>query len=291
MPDSSISLLGSPLSLNKFLQDVLGVSRHYSKKFFSPQKFKHIVQVGEELSIPLDLLNRHHINPEYEGPLPNILEENSDWLVLEKPANVHCHPLSYSEKNNCLSFLRAKKNTFWPSLQVNWPAHERGLLYRLDYGTSGVLIYIKNPKLYAQIRAHFPQMCKEKIYYAVVPGEFKKTGHWRHYFIPSGPKGGKMKVLDHSPPGDHGQWGELSVQLEQHFKDRNQSLVKICLQTGLRHQVRAQLAFLGSPILGDHLYGGPTSGRIYLHAGCYAFELLGKTYRYRSDHRFFSAEL
>ena len=49
------------------------------------------------------------------------------------------------------------------------------------------------------------------------------------------------------------------------------SLVLVNLKTGLRHQIRAQLSFLGFPILGDELYGGRKAERVFLHALRYEF--------------------
>ena len=52
------------------------------------------------------------------------------------------------------------------------------------------------------------------------------------------------------------------------------------LETGLRHQIRAQLADNGHPILGDELYGGPKCDRLYLHCYRYQFQLGGINYEF-----------
>ena len=80
------------------------------------------------------------IYPDYEGPDIEVLFENDDVIILNKPPNIHSHPLKYSEQDNCLSFLRQQlKNN---KMDVNKKSYDKGLLYRLDYVTSGVLFFI-----------------------------------------------------------------------------------------------------------------------------------------------------
>src|SRR5690606_20852359 len=54
----------------------------------------------------------------------------------------------------------------------------------------------------------------------------------------------------------------------------NLTLVMVVLKTGIRHQIRAQLSTLGFPILGDTLYGGSESDRIYLHSWLYQWDFV-----------------
>ena len=80
---------------------------------------------------------------------------------MDKPANLFVHPLVYDEKNNCLSFLRTYKPAY---LGVNSKNYDRGLLYRLDFETSGVLVYVKNEIAYQYLRENFKTIAKKKTY-------------------------------------------------------------------------------------------------------------------------------
>ena len=62
---------------------------------------------------------------------------------------------------------------------------------------------------------------------------------------------------------------EGSLEVKKIMTTGNNSLVLVNLQSGLRHQIRAQLAALGFPILGDELYGGSRAERLFLHAWRY----------------------
>lgn len=280
---SSLTILRPSESVELFLKDLLGVSATALKKFSFPKNFlSKKADKGLTLSLPLNLLNRGMIYPEYSGPEMKILFEDENLLALDKAPFIHSHPLSYSEGDNCLSFLRSLRND--PLLKVNEANYDRGLLYRLDYETSGVLVYLKKDELYQELRTHFSSIAKEKIYHCLVSGEFKAEGAHEHSFSSSGEKG--HKILCVAPRFETGkkdwQRGQLKVRLLQFFPETKQSLLEVTLFTGLRHQIRAQLAQLGSPLLGDTLYGGEAHERLCLHAHSYKLEWKNLNYTLNS---------
>ena len=67
--------------------------------------------------------------------------------------------------------------------------------------------------------------------------------------------------------------GKILIKKIHYNSEKNCSLLMVKLKTGLRHQIRAQLSYLGYPILGDELYGGSSSLRIFLHAFYYEIPL------------------
>ena len=247
------------------LQSTLGSSGQLIKRYFSSKEQDKPVKAGEIKRLPLDFVNHMKINPEYVGPEVTIISETHDYIVLHKPAGVHCHPLSYSDKDTLLNFLVSVNK--WESLRINEANYDRGLLYRLDNETSGVMILAKNERFLKQVRENFGTAMKRKFYWAVVEGDFDKDGLWTHYLRPTGQKGVKQKVTEW--PEETSQEGTLAVlKISTHD---NKSLVLVNLKTGLRHQIRAQLSHLGFPILGDELYGGKQAARLYLHALRYEF--------------------
>ena len=254
----------------------LGISRQQSKKYFAQEgtttPLKRPIKAQAEITLPLDLLHGGEINPDYQGPPIEMVAEDEYFLALHKPAGIHGHPLTYQEQDNCLSFLRATGRG--KLLQVRPDKAERGLLYRLDQATSGILIYAKSEAVFA---AAF-KATKIKIYHALVAGDFTAAlaQTWRQYFVPTGVKGKKMQAYPAAIPHKDGQWGELSIKRLGYDAAEDQSFLEITLKTGLRHQIRAALAALGFPIVGDSLYGGRAGQRLYLHATRYGVELPGK---------------
>lgn len=272
---TTFCLLENVPSVEAYLKSVFQCSSNRLKKYFSKAFLSKSLKARAELVLPFDFINDGEINPDYEGPLVDILAEAGPFLVLKKPAGVFVHPLSYSEKNNCLSFLRQKRPEL---LDVNRDHYDRGLLYRLDYETSGVLIYVKDEEAYRFLREHFKTVARKKIYHCLVEGECKLSGEFTHYFSSGEEKGRRVLVSDH---GD--QPGTLRLRPIRTLKEQQVTLMEVELFQGLRHQIRAQLAYLGYPLRGDSFYGGRPARRLYLNASKYEIH-------YR-DHNFsFSCE-
>lgn len=255
-----LSWLHDEGSLKEALQSTLHSSGQLLKKHFSSKQLTRALKAREVSRLPLDLVNQLRINPEYVGPEIEILAETEAYLAVHKPPGIHSHPHAYSDKNTVLNFLASKG--LWKSLEVNTENYDRGLFFRLDFETSGVLILAKNEKLLQHVREEFATEMKRKFYWAIVNGSFDREGLHTHYFKGSGAKGSKQKVEDQG--GDDLKPGSLAVM--KVAEGQGKSLLLVNLKTGLRHQIRAQLAHLGFPIYGDELYGGGQGERLFLHA-------------------------
>jgi 23S rRNA pseudouridine1911/1915/1917 synthase len=247
------------------LQKTLGSSGQLIKRYFSSKEQARPVKAKEVSKLPLSFVNHMQINPSYVGPEIRIISETEDVIVLHKPSGVHCHPLSYEDKDTLLNYLVTVNK--WEALRVNKENYDRGLMYRLDYETSGVIVMAKSENYLKFMRQNFDSAMKRKFYWAIVEGNFDQEGRWVHYFKPTGHKGIKQKVLEYETEGSfEGTLSVLKISTNQ-----GTSLVLVNLKTGLRHQIRAQLAHLGFPILGDELYGGRKAERLFLHALRYEF--------------------
>lgn len=244
----------------------LGFSGQKIKKHLPAKLLQKTVRPRDIFKLPLDLVNNLEINPYYEGGECHILFENDDYLAVHKPSGIHSHPHQYSDKNTVLNFLVTQNK--WDSLLVNRDSYDRGLLHRLDFETSGVLLLTKKEGLLQSLRENFNSSMKKKVYLALVQGQFNQDGYHRQSFTSSGPKGEKQSL-------SHGADAQVA-ESEIYFLDNvgaDQSLVMVILQTGIRHQIRAQLSSLGFPILGDTLYGGKEASRLFLHSWLYEWEI------------------
>lgn len=249
-------------SLMTALKEGLHFSGQLLKKHFAKKDLERSWSKHKSVVLPLDLVNHGQINPEYLGPEVRILKETDTYIAIHKPAGIHSHPHRYSDKNTVLNAL--VKLQKWDVLSVNTENYDRGLLFRLDQDTSGVLILAKTSQYFERLRKNFNAEMKMKVYLAIVEGSFNKEGRHTHYFKASEAKGSKQKV------GHDGEPGSLSVR--KLAEANGLSLVEVELKTGLRHQIRAQLAALGYPILGDELYGGRPAERLFLHAYRYEWD-------------------
>lgn len=262
-------------SVESFLKNVFKVSKNQLKKQRFPKSFlKKKILDKDTLSLPINLINFGKINPIYKGPKPKVIFEDEKLLAVSKPTGIHCHPLSYLEHDNLLSFLAAERK--FETLRVNTNEYDRGLMYRLDRETSGLVVFIKNDKDYLELRENFQDQVKEKIYYAVISGEYDGERDLQTLLKPSGKKGKKI-VEDEALNADT-KFSRLEILEQTYSIENHQTLLKIKLFHGHRHQIRAQLRAAGYPIKGDSLYGGKTAKRLYLHCLEYKFNLGSQDY-------------
>lgn len=270
-------LLVSVSSVEEFLKNQFSASSNKLKKYFKKPFLNRSLNEKNTITLPLNFINDGLINPTYDGSPLHIIDENEHFFVFNKNPNQFIHPLTYDESDNCLSYLRQIRPEL---LGVNKANYDRGLLYRLDYETSGVVIYVKSESLYTELRKNFATVAKEKKYWCWVEGEMKLEGVFKHYFKASEEKGKRVKVDDEPIAG--GMEGELSLKPIRFDSTIRRTLVEISLRTGLRHQIRAQLAFLGYALAGDTFYGGKAAKRLYLHALSYELDFDKKQFSWLS---------
>jgi 23S rRNA pseudouridine1911/1915/1917 synthase len=269
-------LLEPITSVEDFLKLQFKSSGNKIKKYFTKAFLNRSFKERSILSLPLNFINDGEINPTYKGsPLEEIYED-AMFYVFSKNPNQFVHPLTYDECDNCLSYLRQIKPEL---LKINSQNYDRGLLYRLDYETSGVMIYVKNEELYKKLRESFSTSAKEKKYLCWVEGELKLSGSFKHFFDSREEKGKRVVVREEGG----GLEGELYLKALEYSKDQNMTLVEVKLATGLRHQIRAQLSHLGYPIIGDTFYGGRKAERLYLHALSYTIIIEGNEFNFHSN--------
>jgi len=129
-----------------------------------------------------------------------------------------------------------------------------GLVHRLDRPTSGVVMLARTSKAASRLSDQFRRRVPTKRYLAIAEGDLGDGGAW-------------TERIDAIDKGGGGSVGVVAVGEGQRAalcyrtlaRESGQSLVEVKLLTGRKHQIRAQLAELGAPILGDFRYGNPTA--------------------------------
>jgi 23S rRNA pseudouridine1911/1915/1917 synthase len=194
-----------------------------------------------------------------EMPL-EILHEDDDILVLNKPAGLVVHPAAGNRQHTLVNaLLHHCKN-----LSGIGGSQRPGIVHRLDKETSGCLVVAKNDAAHQNLSRQFSGREVLKIYLALAQGRLKKekgvieTSIGRH---PVHRK--KMAVVDAA----RGRAAKTEYRVVGIFGGA--SLVECRLHTGRTHQIRVHLKHIGHPLLGDKLYGTRTSAahsRQMLHA-------------------------
>ncbi len=188
----------------------------------------------------------------------SVLYENEWLLVVNKPAGVQVEASIHgycSIESWARQYLsgKAKKPPFV------------GIVHRLDRPVSGALVLAKRKTALQQLNAQWAQRQVKKVYLAVVEKAPDAPGGTLIHYLKRDAEGKKALVVD-APVKDAAAC-RLDYEIVAEKKAR--FLLKIQLHTGKFHQIRAQLAKIGCPILGDTLYGSTSPYRqdaIALHA-------------------------
>lgn len=126
-----------------------------------------------------------------------------------------------------------------------------GLIHRLDRNVQGIILFAKTSKGASRLSEQFRKHEVEKIYHAVIEGAPKEKSATLTHFLTKDEKTNKTSVSSKQQTGS--QEAELSYEVMR--SNEKYSLLKIRLGTGRSHQIRAQLAATGYPIVGDIKYG------------------------------------
>ena len=140
-----------------------------------------------------------------------------------------------------------------------------GVVHRLDRPTSGVIIFARTSKSLERLNKMLRDKTIHKTYWAVVKNSPKKVKNTLINYLKKNPKNNKSTAYSKEIQGSKKAILHYTVLK----KLDNYSLIEIDLETGRHHQIRAQLAYIGSPIKGDLKYGFDRSnkdGSIHLHA-------------------------
>jgi 23S rRNA pseudouridine1911/1915/1917 synthase len=214
-----------------------------------------------------------------------VIFEDENLLVLDKPSGLVVHPFDHSDEYTLLDFLKQNypsvlSITHMMALQDGRAINLGGLVHKLDRDTSGVLILAKNEQTYSSLRELFSSHKVQKTYIAVVQGLVDVTS-----FTIDVPLGRNKKEYKQStiPTNPRGTFREAVTHVLVLDRGESTSLVELSPKTGRTHQLRAHMASIGHPIVGDIAYGSTvTSERIMLHAEKITFKLHEKEYSFES---------
>ena len=145
-----------------------------------------------------------------------------------------------------------------------------GVVHRLDRPTSGIVLFAKTSKALSRLNELFKNRETQKTYWAVVKNTPEEISATLTHYLVRNPKNNTSKA--HNKEVAQSKKGVLSYNILKRLN--TYSILEIDLFTGRHHQIRAQLAAIGSPIKGDLKYGFDRSnpdGGIHLHARTLTF--------------------
>lgn len=178
-----------------------------------------------------------------------ILYEDNHLIAVNKPSGV----LVQGDVSGDTSLMDVVKQYIKETYQKPGNVF-LGLLHRLDRPVSGVVLFARTSKAASRLSQQWRSRSVRKIYWAMVHGVMTpREGFLTSHLKKNGAKG--VVVAEEGAQG--AQKAILSYRtLQRGAKD---SLLEIVLHTGRKHQIRAQLAAAGCPIVGDVKYGAPSA--------------------------------
>jgi 23S rRNA pseudouridine1911/1915/1917 synthase len=214
-------------------------------------KATHHPRAGETISIHWPEAKTAEAKPE-EIPL-DILFEDDDLLVLNKPPGIVVHPAAGNEEH---TLVNALLHHCAGKLSGIGGVARPGIVHRLDKDTSGCLVVAKSDFAHQWLAEQFAGRSVEKIYHAIVCGEMTaKSGEILGAIARHPTQRKKMTI---TTPGK-GREARTTFRVLE--KLHGTTLVEVTIHTGRTHQIRVHFQHLGFPVFGDMVYGARPNQR------------------------------
>ena len=210
----------------------------------------------------------------------NIIYEDDDLLVLNKPAGVIVHP---DERNNrptlvddlLLKYPQIKDVVIDPESEIS--RQRPGIVHRLDKNTSGLLLVAKSRQALINLQEAFKKGLAIKKYQALVFDHLIKRRV--ELLLSRSQRNDKVMMISRNQQGRRAVSTFLPTKY-YNYKEQPLTLCDVKIETGRTHQIRVQASFIQHPIIGDQMYFSKPSrnlsrsinaDRQLLHAGFLSF--------------------
>ena len=240
--------------LDAFLVTLLdGKSRSYAQKVIEEGKClvngktsKHSYKIRVNDIIEYDLLEEKQLNLEKKDISLDIIYQDEDIVVINKPRGMVVHPSNGHYDGDTL--VNALLYSIKDLSSINGVVRP-GIVHRIDKNTSGLLVVAKNDNAHIFLQDQLKDHSMHREYYALVEGVIPHTDIKIDAPIGKDPKDRLKRAIDIY----EGKDAVTHVHVEERFKEH--TLVSCRLETGRTHQIRVHLRYINHPIVGDPEYG------------------------------------
>jgi 23S rRNA pseudouridine1911/1915/1917 synthase len=187
--------------------------------------------------------------------------EDDALLVVDKPAGVVVHPARGHQSGTLAQALADRA-------AGGEDPYRAGIVHRLDRNTSGLLVVAKSDAVHRRLKALLQARELRREYLTLVDGIPPARTGTIDAAIGRDRRDRVLHSIDTATPREARTHFELLEPLA------HETLLRVTLETGRTHQIRAHMRAIGHPVLGDHAYGGPARfglERQFLHAARLAF--------------------
>ncbi len=203
------------------------------------------IKGGDEIELRIPTRGRMKAQAE-EIPL-NIVFEDSEIIVINKPAGMIVHPTPATNTGTLVNALLHHIKNFADGAD---DPERPGIVHRLDKDTSGLIVVAKNEQAHRVLAKQFFNHTAHRIYHAICWGNPKIAF-------------GKIETMIGRHPKDRKKFAVVSedgkLAITEYFvvdEFRGFSLIELKLQTGRTHQIRVHMQHIGHSVFGDVTYGG-----------------------------------
>ena len=261
----------SAVRADRVVADAVGLSRSYVQRLIGEGRLTHRGQIVKSntmlepgASVELDIPEREVLRIEAEEMPLDIVYEDEDVLVIDKPSGLVTHPGPGHSSGTLVNALLARGGV---EAYGNVAGDERpGIVHRLDRDTSGLIVIARNDKAQAALMAQLKARRVKKTYLALVHGSLPaEVGRIEAPIGRDLRQFGRMTVIA------GGKAAITGYRVRERFA--GWTLVEVDLHTGRTHQIRVHLASIGHPVAGDPVYATGTArrgpdglDRLFLHS-------------------------
>lgn len=230
------------------------------------------------------IYNEHETPPEIKFPaIPKIIDQNDEFLIIEKPHNLLTHATDKGELNTLADWLMQE---YPQTIKIGDDPQRPAIVHRLDKEVSGLMVIPLTQNSFDNLKQQFQDRTIQKEYTALVHGQMINDRGEINMPLERDKKTGLMKVQS-------GKYiGKQALTIYKVIKRYiNYTLLNVQIKTGRMHQIRAHLYSIGHSIVGDKLYQTKDirkkkkvlEQRIFLHSHYLKFkDLEGNWHEYNS---------
>ena len=244
--DVFISNKGNDISRSRIKNLILAKKLKINNKIITDPAKK--ISDGDHIILTLPEPKKASLKP-YEFKL-DIIFEDDDLIVLNKPAGIVMHPGAGNFDN---TIVNALMNYDKNSLSNIGDELRPGIVHRIDKNTSGLVVIAKNNQTHEHLSNQFNKHSITRVYQLLIWGKIRPSSGRIETFITRSSKNRQMMEVSRTK-GKKAITNYNTLEIFDTIKTPTLSLLECKLETGRTHQIRVHMNYLGNSIVGDDKY-------------------------------------